>query len=126
MPCDIDAIWPQIKDRMMPWLQAVPGGVQDLLQEIRDGRSLCWRSPDVVLVLSLVPAPGGTRHLFIRAAASFRPGEDALETHMPLLCRLAADLGATEIRFRSLRAGWLRRLTSGWNIAHVEYCCEVR
>src|SRR5712671_3646156 len=105
VPCDIETVWPQIEHRMVPWLEQEPGGVADLLQQVRDGRALCWRSYDTVFILALVPSPGGV-DLFIRAAASIQPTTDSAMRHMDALRDIAYELGANKIRFRSPRAGW--------------------
>ncbi len=126
MPCDLKVVWPLIEAKLTPWLFNVPGGAGELFQEIADGRTTCWRSRDSVLVLSLVAAPGGVLNLFIRAAVSIGVTTTAIGDHMPALHKMAKDLKATAIRFRSQRAGWLRALPEDWQITHVEYVTQVQ
>lgn len=109
----------------MPWLFNVPGGKEELMQEVADGRTTCWRSHDGMLLLSLAPSPAGGLSLFVRAVVSIGVTTTAIGDHMPALHKMARDLKATTIRFRSQRAGWLRALPDDWRIAHVEYFTEV-
>jgi hypothetical protein len=124
VPCDLRLVWPQIEAKLLPWLFNVPGGVTELFQEIDEGRTTCWRSCDAVFVLSLVPAPAGLS-LFVRAMASPGVTTTAIGDHMPALHKMARELKATTIRFRSPRAGWLRALPEDWRVSHVEYFVKV-
>jgi hypothetical protein len=126
VPCDLRAHWPSIRDRALPYLEGLPGGAAELLREFDEGRTTAWLNEEAIVVLSLVPAPGGL-DLFVRAAVSFNPGLNAVAHILPDLRTIAADLGATSIRFRSARAGWLRArsLGPGWRIAHIEYVTEA-
>jgi len=58
---------------------------------------------------------------------SFNPSLNAVAHILPDLRRIASDLGAKSIRFRSARPGWLRTMSlgPGWKVSHVEYCTEV-
>jgi hypothetical protein len=125
-PCDIDEVWPQVRARALPWLEGVDGGEAALLRECREKRAFCWRSAQAVLVLSLAPTPDGQLDLFVRTMVSFEPTTDAVDRVLPDLDRIAADLGAARIRFRTLREGWRRALSPRWRVAHVEYATDVR
>ncbi len=119
-PADFKRLWPSIRERAMPRLQEEPGGVAGLMREIAEGRSTCWVNGEGVVVLSLVQAPDG-QDLFVRAAVTFKPTLHAVDHLMPDLRKIAMDLGANAIRFRSQRAGWIRALGPDWRIAHIEY-----
>lgn len=123
-PCEIDEVWHLVRDRALPWVSQASGGEEELLRECREKRAFCWRSAEAVLVLSLAPVPGGL-DLFVRAMVSFKPTEDAVERHMPMLDRIARDLGCKKIRFRSTRPGWVKALPDRWTVDHVEYATDV-
>jgi hypothetical protein len=124
-PLDIEEGWPLISRRAEPWLDGVPGGAQRLLQEIDDGRTILWASEDGVVGLSLLPSEDGKLDLFCRLAVSFSASRSAVSDHLPFLEKIARDLKASRIRFRSARRGWERALASRWHVAHVEYVTEV-
>jgi hypothetical protein len=125
-PCNLRAHWPSIRERALPYLEGLEGGAEELLREFDDGRTTAWINDEAIAVLSLVPGPEGL-HLFVRAVVSFNPSLNAVAHVLPDLRRIASDLGAKSIRFRSARPGWLRTrsLGPGWTVAHVEYCTEV-
>jgi hypothetical protein len=124
-PCDFDKVWPLVRGRISPTLERMDGGQQAMIEEIRSGSALCWTSQYGLLVIQFRPTLGGGHHLFVRAAVSFDPTQDAVEQHMPALRKMAHDLGANQIRFRSVRLGWLRRLKAPWRVCHIEYAAEV-
>ena len=125
VPCEIDEVWDQIRDRAIPWLDKEAGEEQLLLRECREKRAFCWRSALAVLVLSLAPHPAGGMSLFVRAMVSFRPTRDAVTLHLPVVEQIARDMGCNSIRFRTVRDGWSRALPERWRVAHVEYVTDV-
>jgi hypothetical protein len=125
-PCEIDEIWPLVRTRAGWLLDAQPGLEEDLLRDCAAKLAFCFRSDTAAAVLSLSPAPSGEWHLFVRFAISLGEGRDVVHEHMPFLEQLARDLGASEIRFRTTRRGWLRYLDhSRWRVAHVEFATPV-
>jgi hypothetical protein len=124
-PTNVDEVWPEVRGRASPWLTDSVGGEEELLREIREKRAFCWSSAQVVVVLSLSPMPDGSRDLFVRAVVGRGPSQDVVDTHLADVDKIARELGAKRIRFRSTRAGWLRSLDSRWTISHVEYVTEV-
>jgi hypothetical protein len=124
-PGDIEQLWPKFRERALPWLDDREGGEAALLQEVRDKRAFCWCSKDAVVVLSLAPAADGGCDLFVRMAVSLHPTVDTFERYQPDIEKIATDLGAKRIRFRSTRGGWLRVLDSRWTVSHVEYVRDL-
>lgn len=124
-PADLDQMIAKCGGRLSEWIEAEPGGMALLAEEVRTGRSLCWASDEVFVVLSLAPAPDGKRDLFIRAGVSFENSEGAFERAMPAISRIARDMGASRIRFRSQRPGWTRKLAPPWRLSHTEWVCDA-
>jgi len=124
--CEFEKVWPLVRHRALAWLAQTPGGEEAFLRECRDGRICCFSTVDGFLALSLAPSPGGGNDLFVRLAVSFAPTKNAVEEHLPFVERVARDMKAKSIRFRSARRGWERHLTDRWSVAHVEYQTEVR
>lgn len=79
-----------------------------------------------MVALSLVPDPlePGALDLFVLIAVSLR--DDAVSAYFPFVEKVARDLGARRIRFRSSRPGWCRSLSNRWRLSHVEYVTEVQ
>jgi hypothetical protein len=126
VPCNIDDVWSLVRRRALPWLDPAEGGEKQFLEECRSGRSLAWRSQEVLVVLSLVPAHGREKDLFVRAMVSLAGSNDVGGSVLVDVEKIARDLGANRIRFRSARAGFLRALDSRWRVAFVEYAMDVR
>ena len=124
-PSTISEVWPLIQGRVFENLERVPGGAKALIDQCLDGRATVWRGKDAVFVLSLAPNPDGGVDLFVRLAVSLRADADVVGTHEPFLQKVATDLGASWIRFRSSRRGFERALGSHWAVAHVEYATKV-
>ena len=106
-------------------MEGVPGGVTQFLKEVEEKRTILWCSDAAVVALSLVPSLSGELDLFCRVAVSYGPSRDAVSAHLPFLEKIARELGAKRIRFRSARRGWGRMLGSRWRMTHVEYETEV-
>ncbi len=124
-PCNIWDVWHRIREKVEPGLKETVGGVEAFMREIEQKQTTVWRSEEGVAVLSLVSQADGKVDLFCRLAVSFGPSHDAVATHLPFLEKVAKDLGATRIRFRTRRRGFERALPSRWHVAHVEYVTEV-
>ena len=118
-PADIDFVWPSIRARAARWVALEPGGAERLIEECRERKAFPFCSADGVMVLSLVPSPEGW-DLFIRLAVSFDGQPIDQSRYEAFLDRVARDLGATRIRFRTRRRGWARNLSSAWRSAHIE------
>jgi hypothetical protein len=121
----MNEVWPKVRKRAHFWLQAVDGGEKQLLAEIANGTSQCWRNSEVVVILSMVPGPDSTLLLFIRAGVSFQATDGAFDRVMPAIEQIARDLGCASIRFRSQRRGWERTLGPGWEVKHVEWSYDL-
>lgn len=124
-PADLGQMIVKAGERLTEWVEAEPGGLALLIEEVKTGRSLCWASDEAFVVLSIAPAPDGKRDLFIRAGVSFENSEGAFERHMPAIAKIAVDMGASRVRFRSRRPGWERKLQPPWRLSHTEWVCEV-
>lgn len=124
--CEVEKVWPLVRHRALPFLEGIAGGEDLFLRECRDGRVICFSTVDGFLALSLAPSPDGGNDLFVRMAVSFAPTTNAVEQHLPFVERVARDMKARTIRFRSARRGWERALTDRWSVAHVEYQTEVQ
>lgn len=124
-PATIGEVWPHIKDKVLADLEQTPGGPRALFTQCLDGRATVWMGKVAVFVLSLAPNPDGGVDLFVRLAVSLDSHADIIGTHEDFLRRVATDLGASSIRFRSTRRGFERALGSQWALAHVEYATKV-
>lgn len=124
-PTTIEAVWPLVREKALPELQRSPGGAMALMEQCREGRATVWRGKEAVFVLSLAPNADGGLDLFVRMAVSLSPDADVIGTHLGFLQRVAFDLGADAIRFRTLRRGFERALGSQWTLAHCEYMTQV-
>jgi hypothetical protein len=124
-PCDFDSVRNLVEEKLRPEAEKVDGGYEELLLELSDKRALCWRSKDAVLVLSLAPTSRGERDLFVRAMVSIGASTDAIDEHLPHVERIAKDLGAARIRFRTMRRGFERAVGSRWRVSHTEYVTDV-
>ena len=90
-----------------------------LVKDVREERSFAFRSEDTVVILALKPVHGRL-DLFVQLAVSSR-GDGAVSTYLPFVEKVARDLGAKKVRFRSKRPGWFRRLDARWRVSHVEF-----
>jgi hypothetical protein len=118
-PADIDFVWGAIRARAARWLADEPGGAERLFAECHDREAFPFCSRDGVLVLSLVPSPAGW-DLFVRLAVSFDGQQIDHLLYEGFLDKVALDLGATRIRFRTRRRGWGRNLSKAWRCQHVD------
>jgi hypothetical protein len=117
-PADLDFLWPSIRTRAERWMRDEPGGAEALFDECRERKAFAFCSHDGAMVLSLVPSPGGWT-LFVRLAVSFDGQAIDQARYEGFLDKIARDLGATRIAFRTRRRGWARNLSPAWRMQHV-------
>jgi hypothetical protein len=123
---DIEDHWPRVGALAEAALAGDDYTPDNLRLECRENRALCFASSDGVAVVTLVPNRlRNDLELVVLLAASVGP-HGAVEAYLPSIERVARDLGAARIVFRSRRRGWLRHLPEGWALREVTYVCEVR
>lgn len=102
---DIDAIWPT--------LGRLPPLAAEAIDECHAGRALCFQGEWGTFAIGLYPDDNGTAlEAFVLLAVAAKNG--AFEIAEPSVLRVAADLGATTVAFRSVRRGWARKLGPAW------------
>ena len=100
-----------------------PEDLESIVEDVREKRSFAFRSEDTVVVLALKPLHGRL-DLFVQLAVSSL-SDGAVSTYLPFVEKVARDLKATKVRFRSRRRGWTKALDARWRLSHVEYELDV-
>jgi len=103
--CDVDEIWPTLGD--------LPDGAEAARTVCHAGNGLCFAGPWGMFALGLGPGENpATLEVFVLLALAAQNG--AFEQAEPAVLKIARDLGATTVAFRSVRRGWARRLGPAW------------
>jgi hypothetical protein len=123
---DFDEQWPRMAEVARSIIDDGSLTVENVRDECRAGRALCFASADGVAVVTLVPnrATQGLE-LCVLLAVSIGP-HGAVEAYLPELEQVARDLGADRMVFYTRRRGWERRLDAAWRLRHVAYEREIR
>ncbi len=123
---DIDEVWPRIEAVAHTAIDGDDLTAENIREECRAGRALCFASSDRALICTLVPNRiRNDLELVVLLAASVGP-HGAYEEHLPEVDEICRDLGASRVVFYSRRRGWERKLGAGWSLRHVAYVREVR
>lgn len=122
---DVDAVWPRIEAVANSLIDDGTLTVENVKDECRAGRSLCFASVDGVVICTLLPNRAKQdSELCVVLAASIGP-HGATQAYLPEIEQIARDLGAARIVFYTKRRGWERKLSAGWSLRHVAYVREV-
>jgi hypothetical protein len=96
-------------DQTWPTLGLLPARAEEALAECRAGRAMCFTGEWGTFALGLYPNENATGlEAFVVLAVAAKRG--AFEVAEPHVLRIARDLGATTVAFRSVRRGWERKL----------------
>ncbi len=122
---DIDTVWPAIASRAARVLDESDATGDNVREECREGRALCFVCEDGVLVVTLIPNRiRSDFELFVWLAVSWgEPG--VVERHDRAIDEIAQELGASRVKFCTRRRGWEKRLGPNWRLASITYEREV-
>ncbi len=122
---DFDREWPRVEAVAHRLIDDGSITVENVRDECRAGRSLCFASADAVVVVTLLPNRAKQDlELCVVLAVSIGP-HGAYEAYLSEIEQLARDLGAARVVFYTRRRGWERRLGAGWTLRNVCYEREV-
>lgn len=101
----VDDVWPS--------LGPLPPLAEEAREECLAGRALCFTCEWGTFAIGLYPDDNGAAlEAFVLLAVAAKIG--AFEIAESSVLRVAADLGATTVAFRSVRRGWARKLGPAW------------
>jgi hypothetical protein len=122
---DIDTVWPRVAAAARPLIDDGSVTVENVMDECRAGRALCFASADGVAIVTLQPNRAKQDlELCVVLAVSTGP-HGVVETYLPEIESIARDLGANRLVFYTKRRGWERALGAGWRLRTVAYELEV-
>lgn len=122
---DIAEVWPLLQELAPPAVDGHNVPIEYVAAEIAADRAMCLRSADGVLLLVL--QPNYLRldlELIVWVAASTGP-PGMIDRYLPVVERIAREVGAARMVMQSPRLGWLRVLPQRWRVTMVTYECEV-
>lgn len=124
-PADIDDYWDRIEAVAHTVVDDGTLTAENVRDECREGRSLCFASDEGVAIVTLLPNRAkNDLELCVVLAVSTGP-HGAYEAYLPEIDQIARDLGAARIVFFTRRRGWERKLGSDWSLRSISYVREV-
>lgn len=125
IPCNIDAILPEIKSQLEDACKHITDP-QEVIEECRVGQSYILRTEDKTgFVVLRVELHRVTNKLELYVWVGARTGDNSLDTYLPELEHIARCLGAETIAFSTKRRGYSRKLSKKWKLRQAEYEYKV-
>ena len=88
---------------------------QYILDECRNGRAVCFGSPDGAVIAS-TRASGDKLELLILLAVGYKVGTKLVDAYLHEIEDIARFCGACRITFQTRRKGWRRYLGADWQV----------
>lgn len=85
------------------------------IAEAQHANAVSLVCPDGVMTMSLIPDEGGRMRALVLMAVSTRFAAGAFQRNEPHVIRIARDMGASVLAFRTQRRGWSRLLGQEWS-----------
>lgn len=120
---DFDQVWPKVKDRAQ---RLIPqGDLEHAREREKSGAAVCLMNDEGIAMLSLTADDCGTIVAFVILVVSTgRPG--AFKRHEADMLKIAKDIGAPRIAFRTDRVrAWERLLGPEWKRSADRFEREV-
>ena len=124
-PADIRREWPRIRDAVAAILAGDGETPEEVYAECRFGRAQLYVCAQGFVVLKkYLREDNGCPELLVWLAQG--EGGGLLQAHLPQLERIARELGAATLVFRTRRRGFARLLDARWQLRALEYQLEIK